>query len=286
VVARGGVKFHSDQANPEQTQMIEARKEQVRDTARWWNVPPHKLGDDTRVAHNSLEQENNSYHDSTLSPRLTALGDECKCKLLRPEERASGRHFYLHDVSALLATDKATATSNSVAQFTNALITKNEGRKMIGLQPVEGGDEFMTPLNMTVGSQPDDDEPPPDEEDENDLEPDELRFVRMPLIDSLQRALKSMDATAGRKAKNLSTTKFADWLAHQLEASTRKPARVILDASVGAYAGAAKTTENELFDRLFAALCAEIRNKAQKNVRISPQAAVLLIERIENAECN
>jgi len=283
-----GLKFTpASQANPEETQMVEARKEQVRDTARWWNIPPHKLGDHAKTSYNSLEQENKSYLDSTLSPRLAAVVDECKCKLLRPMERSSGRHLYRHDVSALVQVDTATAYEVAVKGYTNGLTMQNEGRRLLGLQPVDGGDEFMTPMNMTVGpAAPADSSPSAAEPaDADPADEDELRFVRIPLVDALQRALESMDRAAARKAKQMTPTGFANWLTNQLETANRKQVEAKLKSAVSAYAGAAGIDEPELFSRLFRCLCGEIRQKAQKNTKISAEASsLLMIERVENGQ--
>ena len=55
VILRDGAKFHQAQFTPEQTQMTAALYQQVREVARWFNIPPHKLGDDARASYNSLE---------------------------------------------------------------------------------------------------------------------------------------------------------------------------------------------------------------------------------------
>ena len=67
VVLREGGKFESAQASFRDSQMIEAEKADVKTVARILNIPPHKLGDDSKSAHNSLEAENRSYLDSSLS---------------------------------------------------------------------------------------------------------------------------------------------------------------------------------------------------------------------------
>ena len=40
--------------------MIETRRLSIIEVANWLGLPPHKLGDDSRTAYNSLEQENRS----------------------------------------------------------------------------------------------------------------------------------------------------------------------------------------------------------------------------------
>lgn len=152
IVARGGVKFHSSTINPNDTQMNESRQEAVKRWARRFNLPPHKLGDDSRTSYNSLEQENKAYYDSSLAPRARALTDELYTKLLMPFERSSGRHFYKHDRSEMTEADLETRSETAVKLHTNGLATQNEARRLVQLNPVEGGDDFMMPLNMARGA--------------------------------------------------------------------------------------------------------------------------------------
>ena len=68
-------------------QLIEERQFQIREVANWLGLPPHKLGDTSSANYNSLEQENQSYLDSSLDPWLVAWEEECFDKLLRENEK-------------------------------------------------------------------------------------------------------------------------------------------------------------------------------------------------------
>ena len=98
VLLRDGAKFHQAQFTPEQAQMVPVRKELVKEIARFFNLPPHKLGDDSKSSYNSLEQENRSYLDSSLSIWLNTIASEVWLKLLTTDEQKEQTHFAEHNV--------------------------------------------------------------------------------------------------------------------------------------------------------------------------------------------
>ena len=66
-----GVKFQQMTISPDQAQFLQTRQYEVRATvANITGCPPHKLGDDTRTSHSSLEAENQSYLDECLDTWL------------------------------------------------------------------------------------------------------------------------------------------------------------------------------------------------------------------------
>jgi hypothetical protein len=73
-------------------QMLESRAFDAREIANVLGVPPHKLGDPSRTAYNSLESENQGYRDDTLGPWFAAWEQECDAKLLTEAEKEAETH--------------------------------------------------------------------------------------------------------------------------------------------------------------------------------------------------
>jgi HK97 family phage portal protein len=86
-------------------QWLELRKFQRSEVASWFMLPPHKLGDDTRTGYNSLEQENQSYIQTTLMRWIVAWQEECREKLLAEKEKAKESHCIEFDTTTLLRGD-------------------------------------------------------------------------------------------------------------------------------------------------------------------------------------
>jgi HK97 family phage portal protein len=150
VILRDGAKFHQAQFTPEQTQMTAARTQQVREVARWFNIPPHKLGDDARASYNSLEQENRSYLNHCLSAWLKTIESECYLKLLAPLEQEANSHFIEFNVGALIAADISTQYQIYRTGIEAGILSPDEVRAMQNLNPrTDGlGGKYLRPLNM------------------------------------------------------------------------------------------------------------------------------------------
>ena len=207
IVLRDGAKFHSTSVTPRDGLMGDVRDQQVKEVARWYNLPPHKLGAGEKFSYNSLEQENQSYLDSTLSHWLWTIKSECELKLLSNSEQDRDTHYIEHNTRALLQADTATQFEIGEKGVNNGLITQNEWRATQNLNPVDGGDVMRQPLN--IGS-PSTDQPVDD--------------VRSRLKESSERALRTRakhEATkvlnaVRRAAKKRELAGFIKWLDAEL----------------------------------------------------------------------
>jgi HK97 family phage portal protein len=160
-----GVTFKQTSFSPEDAQVNELRTHQVADVARLFNLPPHRLGLAVNSSYKSLEQENRAYHDTTISHWLHAITSECWLKLLTSEEQKSERFELQHDLSQLIKADIETIHQNGRTAIESGFKNFNEVRRELSLNPREGGDEFLQPLNMGSSQPP---EPPPEATEEDD----------------------------------------------------------------------------------------------------------------------
>lgn len=143
-----GMKYTAIGINARDSQLLETRQFEVREIANWIGVPPHKLGDSSRTAYNSLEQENQSYLDEALDPWLVAFEEEAYDKLLTEDEKRSDTHTVEFKRQALLRADTA-ARGEFYNKATGGLpwMTGNEVRGRENLNPMEGFDTIKLPTN-------------------------------------------------------------------------------------------------------------------------------------------
>jgi HK97 family phage portal protein len=138
-----GMKWTSTSVPPDDAQFLETRKFQLEEIARWFNLPASKL----RIpgsSYNSLEQENLAFLSETLRPWLVRIEQECRVKLLDDPEA-----YIEHKVEGLLRTDIAARYSAYATGRQWGWLSVNEIRALEGLDPVDGGDTYLSPLNMT-----------------------------------------------------------------------------------------------------------------------------------------
>ncbi len=174
----------------DQMQLLEQRAFQRVEIAGWFSLPPHKLGDSSKVAYNSLEQENQSYLNSCLMRWLIAWQEECREKLLREDEKESDSHYIEFITAALLRGDLLSRYRAYQIGVAGTWLCPDEVREFENMnkRPDGLGGVFQNP-NTTSNK-------PADENEETDEETDEPEdeYADEPKDD------KAAKAVAGRLA--------------------------------------------------------------------------------------
>ena len=148
----GGMKANAISMSNENAQWIESRKFQRADVASWFCLPPHKLGDSEKASYNSLEQENRSYIDNTLTNWLSAWEDECNEKLLGLNARLSDSHSFEFLTASLLRADLKTRYESYSIGIANEYLNPNEVRRLENMpaRTDDDGDSFRNPNTRTA----------------------------------------------------------------------------------------------------------------------------------------
>lgn len=178
ILLEEGARWTRTQVAPDEGQMLETRKDEVKNVARAFNMPPHKLGDDSKDGYNGLEQENQAYLDSTLEPWLMSIDTECREKLLTEEQKRTDSHIVEHDRTAFLRSDTATRIAYYNGMTLLGAMNANQVAAAEKLPPTgPAGDVYYRQANLLPalagGAAPGDVPPPeggtsPDDEPEGD----------------------------------------------------------------------------------------------------------------------
>ncbi|MGW1662930.1 phage portal protein [Streptomyces microflavus] len=127
-------------------QFLETRKMQVTEIARWLRIPSHKINDLERATFSNIEQQQLDYISSALNIWLVRWEQSIVTQLLLPEER---RRFYAeHLVDSLLRGDTLARYQAYAVGRQWGWLSANDVREKENLNPVEGGDSYLVPLNM------------------------------------------------------------------------------------------------------------------------------------------
>lgn len=139
--------------NAKDSQLIEQRDFEVKEVARWFGIPPHKLGNTDNTSYASLEQENLAYLYECLDPWLVAWEEECRDKLLSEQEKDEDSAFFEFDRNELVRADIRTRYAAYDMALKDGWMSKNEVRDAESLNKIEGGDEYGSaepnPFNPT-----------------------------------------------------------------------------------------------------------------------------------------
>jgi HK97 family phage portal protein len=252
VILRDGAKFHQAQFTPEQTQMVAARQEQVKEIARWFNLPPHKLGDDSKASYNSLEQENRAYLNGCLSHWLNAIQSECWLKLLSPAEQEANTHFIEYNVRGLIAADIATQYQIFRTGIEAGILSPDEVRAMQNMNPRPDGmgDKYLRPLNMEYADTAQDpviDETPADDVDLDNMEAQ--RAAWQMLDQSVEKFTAYLMRKVNRELDRKTINRFLHWIKENLSDEKQKMAADIqLPAQM--IAGLQRSNAEELIESI------------------------------------
>jgi HK97 family phage portal protein len=141
------MKFVPTTLKPQEGQMVEARNAIVLDIARFFRVPPWMLGILEKSSYASLEAQSAAFHQMTISPWVIKLEQEAAAKLLLEREKPELEVRFNLD-SLLRATTQERYTAYQTGRQ-GGWLSINDIRRKEGLPPIEGGDSYLSPLNMT-----------------------------------------------------------------------------------------------------------------------------------------
>lgn len=150
-ILQEGVTYKDIGIPPENAQFMELRNFQVLEVARMLHMPPHKLAHLADATFSNIEHQNIEYVVDTIQPHLVRWEQEIHRKLLAPSEK--GKYFAEFLVAGLLRGDTLTRFQAYNLGRNGGWYSANDVRELENLNPVEGGDIYMVPLNMMDASQ-------------------------------------------------------------------------------------------------------------------------------------
>ncbi|TKA98551.1 phage portal protein [Cereibacter changlensis] len=144
-----GAEFQALTLASTDAQFLENRKFQILEIARAFRVPPSMLFELDRATWSNTEQMGREFLIYCLEPWLKSLEGALRRALIPAEDRA--RLAIRFDRDDLTRADLQTRSATINSLIASRVINPNEGRAWLGLQPREGGEEFLNP-NITAGA--------------------------------------------------------------------------------------------------------------------------------------
>ena len=223
VILKGGMKANVISSDARKSQLVQLRQFEIREIANIIGIPPHKIGDTTRTAFASLEQENKSFLDDAVDPWLAQWEFECWDKLLTEKEKREDTHFFEFMRDAVINLDTKTLVSSLVEEVNNGLLSPDEARAIRNRPPIPDGEgeKFRMPANITIigdeeGDDDDSDSPlfPPNN-DGDEQKSAIIQAHRRLVMDTVQRMHKRVSIQAQKAAKKADN--FIEWVDDKLE---------------------------------------------------------------------
>ncbi len=142
------LKYKVMQMNSTDAELLTTRKFQIAEIARYFDMPLHKIQEMANSTFNNVENQNIDYVTDTLTPWMVRFQQEIRMKLLP----AQSPFFAEFNAWSLTKGDlKAQGDFYQVllgGSNTPGIAKPNEVRRLIGLNPIEGGEILYAPLNL------------------------------------------------------------------------------------------------------------------------------------------
>ena len=116
---------------------------------RIYRVPLPLVQDWTHGTYTNSEQAGLWFAQHTITP-IAVDTERTVRKLFLPGEED---HYVKFNVDAILRGDYATRTAGYQTLIMSGVMSRNEARALEDLDPYDGGDEYLVPLNMVTSSQ-------------------------------------------------------------------------------------------------------------------------------------
>ncbi|CAK0236644.1 HK97 family phage portal protein [Burkholderia pseudomallei] len=144
-----GMKYHQISVTNQDAQYLETRKFSVAEIARLFRIPPHLIGDLDKATFSNIEQQSIEFVNFSLMPWLVRWEEAIRYAFLEPDDELNCEF----QVTALLRGDAAARAMYYHNGILDGWMVRNEARKAEGMNPLDGLDEPLRPLNMVEESE-------------------------------------------------------------------------------------------------------------------------------------
>lgn len=134
---------------PDQLQFLDSRRWQTTEIARMFGIPPHLVGDVEKSTSwgTGIEEQNTGFIAYTINGGYVCRIEE---RITREIVSAPGQYSKF-DLDRLLRGDMAERFQSYAVAIQWGWLTRNEARLKEDMEPIDGLDEPLTPLNMVAG---------------------------------------------------------------------------------------------------------------------------------------
>lgn len=147
LLLEGGMDVKTLNISAVDSQFLESRKFQKADIAQIYRVPLHKLAELDGATFSNIEHQSIDFVTDTIMPTVKRLQASQGRDLLTRREQEQGYQI-IYDLDGLIKGDLVSRMAGYQTSVGGPILTINEARGKEGLNPVDGGDKIMQPLNM------------------------------------------------------------------------------------------------------------------------------------------
>ncbi|MDY7554239.1 phage portal protein [Pseudomonas sp. FG1] len=141
--------------NAQDTQFIESKKLTEAQICGLFRVPPHLVASMEKMTLNNIEHMGMSFVNYSLVPIMTRIEHRIQVGLLNEKDRLT--HYAKFNAGALMRGDLKGRYESYGKGIQWGILSPNDCRELEDENPREGGDIYLTPMNMTTNPEAADD---------------------------------------------------------------------------------------------------------------------------------
>lgn len=146
LVLDGGADWKPFAFSSKDAEFLESRKLTALDICRVFGIPPSAAGITDNATYSNIGEESRALVQRCLAPMAKRIEQAMNATLLTPEAR---RTFFIeHDLAGLLRGDLGARYAAYRTGRDGGWLSPNEIRRLENMPEIEGGDEYLSPLNM------------------------------------------------------------------------------------------------------------------------------------------
>ncbi|BBF93369.1 phage portal protein [Blastochloris tepida] len=167
-----GVEYQQLKITNAEAQLLETEKAADVSVFGLWNYPPHLAARLDRATFSNIEHQSIDFVVHTIGPLITAIEQSATTDLVVQRAEDSGAELVAEfNIAGLLRGDVLARYRAYAIGRQWGWLSVNDIRRLENQNPIEGGDEYLRPLNMVPAGSPDYDPSKPDKSDTPDGDP-------------------------------------------------------------------------------------------------------------------
>jgi len=141
-----GMKYKSISISPAEAEFLETNKYGVLEVCRWLNIAPHKLKSLDNASFSNIQHQGIEHVQDSLLPWIMRLEQETARKVFTDEEKLTC--YIKFNEKMLLRGDMEARKNFYTSLVYSGVMTRNEARALEDMNPIDGLDEVLQPVNM------------------------------------------------------------------------------------------------------------------------------------------
>jgi HK97 family phage portal protein len=152
-VLEDGMEFMPAAQSARDLQYIESRKLTREEVASAYFIPPPMIGLLDKATFSNIKEQHKHLYQDTLGPWLQRISQALELQLLADFGGSDNIYLEFNLEEKMRGSFEEQAAQIQMA-VGGPYMTRNEGRAMRNLSAIEGGDDIIVPLNVSLGTKP------------------------------------------------------------------------------------------------------------------------------------